>query len=586
MNRLLFVFLFSLCLAFSQAPVSAGDPADLLNGATQVNNVMVEMRDGVRLGTDILLPEGEGPFPVILFRNPYVKDGVTKSNGQGMLKEGYAIVSQDVRGRFTSEGVWDPFRNEGRDGHDTLEWIGKQPWCNGKIGLAGGSYLGFTQCINGPSPSKYLAAMNPIVPWGNTYHDIIYWGGALRFQLTHFWGGAQYLFGEGKPMPDIVEKGLFWHLPLITWDQQLGAEVFYLREWVRHPNYGEYWKPAEVGDSIENVTIPALYIGGWYDIFQTPVIDYWNGVRTRSKSEEARKRQYLIMGPWTHGVSPADGKVGDLVFGEHSNVHPDRLKKAFFAETMKGEDHGFSDRAPLQLFVMGSNVWRDESEWPLARTQFKPLYLSASGPANSASGEGRLSWDITEDGRATDVFTYNPEDPASTQGGALLWPTAGPRDQSEVEARKDVLVYSTDVLTETVEVTGPVKLILHAASSATDTDFTGKLVDVYPKDGKEVPYNLTDGIIRARYRNSDTTPSLIEPGRVYEYVINLGVTSNAFLPGHRIRVEISSSNFPRFDRNPNTGHEFGMDAQIQTAEQTIHHSEEHPSHLLLPIIPN
>lgn len=573
-------------IAFLPSQARAGDAADLLTGATSVLDFMMPMRDGVRLATNILLPEGEGPFPVILFRDPYVKEGITKSRGQGLLDEGYAIVVQDVRGRFKSEGVWDPFRNEKADGHDTLEWIGAQPWCNGKIGLGGGSYLGFTQCINGPSPSKYLAAMHPIVPWGNTYNDIIYRGGALQFQLTHFWGGSQYIFGSGLPMPNFQEKGLFGHLPLYTWDQQLGAEVFYLREWVAHPSYGDYWKSSEVGDDIENVRIPALYIGGWYDIFQTGVIDYWNGVRTRSKSEEARKRQYLIMGPWNHGISPADGKVGDIVFGEHSNIHPNRVKRDFYAETLKGEDRGIKDLPPLRLFVMGVNRWRDEQEWPLARTVFKDLHLSAAAPANSASGEGRLTWEPVEDGRDTEAYTYNPENPVPTTGGALLWPTAGPRDQTEVEARKDVLVFSTDILTETVEVTGPIRLILHASSTATDTDFTGKLVDVYPGEGKEVPYNLTDGILRARYRESNTDPTLIEPGRVYEYDINLGYISNAFLPGHRIRLEVSSSNFPRFDRNPNTGAVFGMEARTISAEQTIHHSAAHPSRLILPVIPN
>ncbi|MCA9446138.1 MAG: CocE/NonD family hydrolase, partial [Candidatus Omnitrophica bacterium] len=285
-------------------------------------------------------------------------------------------------------------------------------------------------------------------------------------------------------------------------------------------------------------------------------------------------------------ISPKDGKVGDLSFGEHSNIHPRQVESDFFAEVMKGEDRGFSDRAPLQLFVMGSNRWRKESEWPLARTEFKPFYLSAGGPANSASGEGRLTWEQTTDNRDTDAFTYNPENPVASEGGALLWPTAGPRDQSEIEARTDVLVYTSEILTETVEVTGPIELVLYASSSATDTDFTGKLVDVYPGESKEIPYNLTDGILRARYRNSDTSPTLIEPGRVYEYSVNLGVTSNAFLPGHRIRLEVSSSNFPRFDRNPNTGNEFGKDAQMISADQTIYHSEEYPSHLVLPVIPN
>ncbi len=586
MIRLILCLLIVSLISLFAPPSQAGDIADLTQGATMVTDFMMPMRDGVRLATNILLPEGEGPFPVILYRDPYVKEGITRSKGQGLLNEGYAIVIQDVRGRFKSEGVWDPFRNEGRDGHDTLEWVGSQPWCNGKIGLAGGSYLGFTQCINGPSSSKYLASMNPLVPWGKTYEDIIYWGGALRFQLTHFWGGSQYVFAKGIPLPNIEEKGLFWHLPLITWDQQLGAEVHYLREWVSHPSYGEYWKSAEVGGKIEDVTIPALYIGGWYDIFQTGVMKYWNGVRTESKSEQARKRQYLIMGPWTHGISPEDGEVGELSFGKHSNVNPRGLMKDFFAEIMKGEDRGFQDFPPLRLYVMGANRWRDEREWPLSRTEFKPLYLSAPAPANSASGEGRLSWSIEEDNRDSDAYTYSPENPVPSMGGALLWRTAGPRDQTEIESRQDVLVYSSEVLTETVEVTGPVKLILHAASTATDTDFTGKLVDVYPGEEKEVPINLTDGIIRARYRNSQTTPTLIEPGRVYEYEIDLGVTSNAFLPGHRIRLEVSSSNFPRFDRNPNTGNEFGKDAQMISADQTVYHNQERPTHLLLPVIPN
>jgi putative CocE/NonD family hydrolase len=574
-----------LCLPILAS--SAQEKPDLPEGATLIPDVSMTLSDGTRLATDIVLPAGVGPFPVMLWRNPYNKDGTTYGEGREYVEDGYAVVSQDVRGKFKSEGVWDPFRYESRDGKETLEWIASQEWCNGKIGLAGGSYLGFTQCINAPNAIQALASMSPVVPWGNTYHDLLYWGGAFRLQLGFFWGSLQALQDEGKPAPDFITGDLLKKLPLATWDENVGLEIGYLRDWIEHNTHDDYWKDHEVGDRVEDVTIPALYIGGWYDIFQNGTVDYWNGVRTRSKSLQARERQHLIMGPWTHGISPKDGQVGELNFGEASNIHPGRLRKEWFAETLKGEDHGFSEFPPFRLFVMGANVWRDEKEWPLARTEYKDFYLRATGAANTSAGSGALAWEPLQDNRDTETFIYDPANPVPTQGGSLLWPTAGPRNQSEIEKRKDVLVFTSEVLGETVEVTGPVHLRLFAASTAPDTDFTAKLVDVHPSEtGDGTPYNITDGILRASFRESDKTPSPIEPGKVYEYDIHLGYTSNAFLPGHRIRVEISSSNFPRFDRNPNTGHPFGSDDVIATATQTVYHSAEYPSRLVLPVIPN
>ena len=576
------LFLFASTIAWSETATVD------VQSATLVHNASIAMRDGVRLAADLLFPEGkEGPFPVILYRNPYGKEGASSGEGRDLTELGFAVVSQDTRGRGDSEGVWDAFRYEAEDGSDTLEWIGAQDWCDGRIGLTGGSYLGFTQCINAPNDSQYLFAMNPIVPWGNTYHECLYWGGAFRLQLAFFWGGLQHLAVVGKSFEGNWNDH-FKKLPLKTWDETLGAgEIGYLRDWIAHPFHDEYWKDHEVGDKIENVTIPALYIGGWYDIFQNGVIDYWNGVRTKSKSEEARKRQHLVMGPWTHGVSPKDGKVGALDFGEHSNIHPRELRFNWFKELFFDEDHGMSNLPPLRLYVMGANVWRDEQEWPLARTEYKELYLGGESPANSVEGGGRLLWGKWTGTHEVDEFVYDPNDPVPTMGGSLLYATAGPQDQSAVEARQDVLVYSTDVLTETVEVTGQVRLLLDASSGAPNTDFTAKLVDVYPgEDGKEIPYNITDGILRASHRLTDTESNPFEPGKVYEFNIDLGYTSNAFLPGHRIRLEVSSSNFPRFDRNPNTGHEFGSDTEMVPANQKVYRSLQYPSHLLLPVIPN
>ncbi len=572
-------------LAF--ASVGCAEEKKTVPGATYLLDATMTTSDGVKLVMDIILPQGEGPFPVMLWRTPYDKNGVTYGEARQFVEAGYAAVAQDTRGRCKSEGVWDPFRYERRDGWETHEWIGKQKWCNGSIGLAGGSYLGFTQCISAPEASPYLKAMVPEVPWGNTYHDCLYTGGCLHLQLAMSWGSIMQLGKLGKPVPDFVKGDLFKHLPLKTWDDCLGVQVPYLRDWVAHPTYDDYWKDHEVGDRIENISCAALYIGGWFDIFTDGVLEYWSAARTRAKSKEVQEHQYLIMGPWTHGGTREDGQNGELNFGPQSNIRKSRIRMDFLDEMVRGKSTEFSKTAPLQIFVMGANRWRNEQEWPLARTQYRNLYLTGDGAANTSAGQGALSWESPTIQQITDSYVFNPDDPVPTEGGSLLWPTAGPRNQAEIEKRQDVLVYSSPVLSETVEVTGPVRLKLFAATSAKDTDFTGKLVDVHPgPDGKELPYAITDGILRARFRESNKETSLVEPGKVYEYTIELGNTSIAFLPGHRIRLEVSSSNFPKYERNTNTGNPLGEDPSGVPATQTIHRSAVYPSHLVLPIISN
>ncbi len=557
-------------------------------GATYLLDATMTTSDGVKLVMDIILPPGEGPFPVMLWRNPYNKDGVTNGEARQFVEAGYAAVSQDSRGRNKSGGVWDPFRYERHDGWETQEWIGKQKWCNGSIGTAGGSYLGFTQCISAPEASSYLKAIVPEVPWGNTYEDCLYSGGCLHLLLAMSWGSIMQMSKVGKPVPDFAKEDLFKHLPLKTWDDCLGEKVQYLRDWAAHPTHDDYWKDHEVGDRIENIKCAGLYYGGWFDIFTDGVLEYWSAARTRAKNPTVREHQYLVMGPWTHGGSQESGKNGDLNFGPQSHMKKTPMRMEFLDEMVRGKDTSFSSKtAPLQIFVMGANRWRNEQEWPLARTQYKKLYLTGDGAANTSGGQGTLSWEQPTPAGKPDSFTYNPDDPVPTEGGALLWPTAGPRDQTKVEQRQDVLVYSSPILSETVEVTGPVCMKLFAATSAKDTDFTAKLVDVHPgPDGKEIPYGITDGILRARFRESNKETKLIEPGKVYEYTIELGNTSIAFVPGHRIRLEVSSSNFPKYERNTNTGNPLGEDTSGVPATQTIHRSVEYPSHLVLPVIEN
>lgn len=539
-------------------------------------DVWVPMRDGVRLSANVFLPKDGGPFPVILMRTPYGKGDEKFGEAKRYCPAGYALVVQDCRGRGKSEGQWDPFLHDPPDGFDTLEWIGRQPWCNGRVGTAGGSYVGWTQWAVAPGGSRYLTCMVPVVPLTNPYREVLYPGGAFQLALAFGWGAGV----AGLKIPPAKLQEAFWYLPLRTWDEQGDKRVFFMRDWVAHPTYDDYWRARGIDDRFDQVTVPVLNVGGWYDIFSKATLDQIARVRASSTNRLARRNQFVVMGPWAHGVGGQ--KVGQLDFGPEAKLDLGKLQFDWFEYWLKDKETGVQDWPALRLFVMGENRWRTEHEWPLARTQLTPWYLHSGGQANSRHGNGTLSLSPPE-AEPPDRFSYDPTNPVPTRGGNnLVGPPAGPFDQSSIEDRPDVLVYSSAVLEQPVEVTGPVKLILYAASSAPDTDFTAKLVDVYP-DGKA--YNLCDGIIRARYRESFTVPTLIQPGKPYRYEIDLWVTANLFKAGHRIRLEISSSNFPRFDRNPNTGHEFGADTELAKAEQTVFHDRDRPSHLLLPVIP-
>jgi putative CocE/NonD family hydrolase len=538
-------------------------------------NVKIPMRDGTALAANVYRPKQDGRYPVILTRTPYGKPDEKWGEATRYTGAGYVMVVQDCRGRGKSDGEWDPFRYDAEDGFDTQEWVGHQSWCSGEIGTSGGSYVGWSQWASSPKSSPYLKAMVPVVPFANTY-DWAYQNGAMQLALLMGWGQG---VGGVNLSPEKLQAG-FRHLPLSNYADQFEKKVSYLNEWVAHPTYDAYWKQRGIDYRYAEITVPILNIGGWFDIFSKDTIELVNHVRASSNNKAVRRNEFVIMGPWTHGVGA--NKVGEWDLGKSANLPLNDLQFQWFEYWLKGHETGVQNWPALYLFVMGENRWRGENEWPLKRTQFIAYYLHGSGHANSSAGDGTLG--VVEPGtEAPDHYTYDGNDPVPSVGGNnLVGASAGPYDQSSVEARQDVLVYTTPVLEQDLEVTGPVKLILWAASSARDTDFTGKLVDVNP-DGKA--YNLCDGILRARYRHGSENLELLEPGKPEKMELDLWVTCNLFKKGHRVRLEVSSSNFPRFDRNPNSGKPFGSDTELLSANQTILHDRDHASHLLLPVIP-
>jgi putative CocE/NonD family hydrolase len=581
MNKSTRIILLLSTLLSPQTLLAAEAPLE----AEVRTDVKVPMRDGVALSANIFLPKAESRFPVILMRSPYGKGDEKLPDGHFYAARGYVFVSQDCRGKGASEGEWEPFAHEGDDGRDTQKWVMDQSWCNGRIGTTGGSYVGFTQWISAPNAGNHLKAMFTLVPLVDTYGDGVYTDGALNLALMMGWGSLVSL-GPGEQPTMLAWRPEDWlrayrMLPLCQWDRAIGRKVQYLRDWVAHPQFDQYWAARGIRGRWQDITAPICTVGGWYDIFARSVFEHVNAVRTTSRSQEARKHQYLIMGPWAHGISQ-DGKVGDLDFGRESLIDLRQMQTRWFDYWLKGEQTGADAWPAFRLFVMGANQWRDEQEWPLKRTQCTPYYFHSKGSANTLTGDGTLNAEKPSD-EPSDEFVYDPNEPVPTAGGCnLVGCPAGPHDQSEVEKRNDVLVFTSDELKGELEVTGPVKAVLYAAGTGPDTDWTAKLVDVHP-DGRA--FNLCDGILRARHRQSRDNPGLIQPGEIYRYEIDLWVTSNAFLPGHKIRVEISSSNFPRFDRNLNTGEPFGTGTTWQRATQTVYHDGEHPSHVLLPVIP-
>ncbi|OXM64035.1 X-Pro dipeptidyl-peptidase [Amycolatopsis vastitatis] len=563
------------------------------------------MRDGVALAANVWrLAEGEGP--TLLVRLPYGKDvmGITQSvmpDFLAFLEAGYAVVVQDCRGTHRSEGEFVPHMADRTDGEDTLAWIAGQSWSDGTVGMYGASYLGMVQWEAAATGSSALKAIAPSVTSIDNYEAPWYSaGGALSLSLVTLWNAMMYTadaqrslaLGEGS-LPQVQElvqalltqESLNDVLPTAE-VPVLAAYGKWWDDWMAHPSHDEYWDAMELTPELKNVTAPALNIGGWYDLYIGQTVRTFTAARRNAGSEQAREGQRLIIGPWDH--LSVDGVYPDRSFGPMATAQLlglTDLHVKFFDHWVKGDTTALDGVAPVKIFVMGIDQWRDEQDWPLPDTQWTDFHLGSAGHANTAGGDGVLT---TEPAAVAehDTYLYDPRRPVPTAGGACLPMTpgfGGPVDQRTVAAREDVLCFTGPVLEEPVEVTGPVSLKLFVSSSAVDTDFTAKLVDVFP-DGKAI--NLCDGILRARYRNGLATEEPMDPGTVYEITVDLTATSNVFLPGHRVRLDVSSSNFPRYDRNTNTGGVIAREteAQMVPAINRIHHGPEHPSRLVLPII--
>lgn len=576
-------------------------------------DVPAKMRDGVVLRANVYRPEGEGRWPVLLTRLPYGKDfplGASVMDPAQVARRGYVVIVQDTRGRMTSEGAWEPFIHEALDGYDTVQWASQLPYSNGKVGMYGASYYGFTQWSAAVLQPPALKAMVPFITWNDPLNGVVFRGGAMELGSAASWNlmmGLDVLMKRHRGNPQALGRSIYmlakemdalgsqgyWSLPLKEYApfkrNDIAPTVF---DTIAHPMDREYEqvKPLHIIGQHENVGVPTLNVGGWYDIFLQDTLSNFTIMRERGSTPEARQSKLLI-GPWTHGG--VTNPIGEMNFGFGASaalidlqIDFVSLQLRWFDHWLKDKDTGMLREAPIKLFVMGANVWRDEQEWPLARAVETRYYLHSNGKANSLNGNGSLSTE-SPGAESPDQYDYDPANPVMTLGGALLMSPEyrpGPWNQHPTESRQDVLVYTTPPLEQDVEVTGPVTMHLWAASSAPDTDFVARLVDVHP-DG--FAQNLTDGIIRARYRNfaGGEAPSLIEPGKAYEYEIDLWATSNVFKAGHSIRLDVTSSNFPRWDRNPNTGHDFGADDELAVAHQTILHDREHPSYVTLPVVP-
>jgi putative CocE/NonD family hydrolase len=567
-------------------------------------DVASAMRDGTVLRADVYRPAADGRYPVLLLRTPYSK-GLWQFTHLTLdpiraAGAGYVVVIQDVRGRWASEGKdFDPYRDELDDGYDTVEWAAKLPFADGTVGAYGVSYMGATPWHAAAAAPPSLRAIAPTTAPNDQFIDLSWRGGAFLWGTHVMWwlqaiapsalvrakmGQSDFLPSFLRLMDDLdAYEGAVRHLPPLDLpaarpdDPALIPNFF---EAMRHPVRDDYHRARSVYERHQHVQAPAMIIAGWHDLLLGADLAHFRQMKSEAATEEAREKTRLIVGPWSHGMFL--NVVGELDFGIRASglfldLREDvtALNLRWFDQRLKRQPTGIDDEPPVRLFVQGLNRWRGEKEWPLARAVSTPWYLGASG---------RLSPDAPGSGDPADVYVYDPRDPCPTRGGNHLLPRTyvpGPVDQAPLLARPDVLVYTSDALAQDLEVTGPVRAVLYAATSAPDTDWVVKLCDVHP-DGRT--FNVCDGILRARYRTSWDAPTLVAPGSVERYEIDLWATSQLFRAGHRIRVLVTSSDFPRYDRNPNTG-ALGVEAAVlEPARQRIFHDADRASHLVLPIV--
>lgn len=543
--------------------------------------IMVPMRDGVRLSTDVYFPDSaRGKLPVVLWRSIYDKTGAYEREPamKELVQRGYVAVIQETRGRFGSEGEFTPSVGDRNDGYDTVDWISQQPWSNGKVGSAGCSSLGESQLLLAAARHpNHLAAIPQASASGYFVRGrpwISFDGGVFELAQTAGW-----FSGDGQGVDFTV-------LPIVEVLKKAGRPPSHYEKFAASNPEGPYFQALEWVRPRDRLDVPALFFDSWYDYGPAETLELFGKLRRESPSARARNNQFVIIAPGTHcgyRDATAHTTVGERDLGD-ARIDVLDLQIRWFDYWLKGVDNGILDRPKVRYYLMGANRWKSADTWPIPGTRYRNLYLASEGRANSVHGDGVLSFAAPGADHA-DSFVYDPASPVPSLGGhACCTGTdteSGAYDQTRIEMREDVLVYTSSPLEEGLEVTGPLKLTLSVSSSAPDTDFTAKLVDVYP-DGRA--FNIEEGALRMRYREGFDKKLGMRPGEVYKANLDLHVTSNYFGPGHRIRLEVSSSNFPRWDRNLNTGGNNYDEKDFVVARNTVHHSAAHPSFIVLPIV--
>lgn len=534
--------------------------------------VQMMTSDGVALASNVYHPQRVRKTPTILVRIPLLWDIKNRLFGDVVARmwaeRGYTVVLQATRGRYPSGGRYEPFRHERRDGIETLTWLAGQPWFNGRLGMWGGSYFGYTQWVLAdqvdPGPSALMVQI-----CSTDWHRMFYPGGAFSLASALYWAVWSGNNLPEPPSPESLQPG-FDGFPLIEADDRLGRDYDFFNDWVTHAARDSYWAEVDGARRPESLVAPVLIMAGWYDPFLPGAIADFLRIRQGSHSSVAAASR-LMIGPWAHArtvVLPGDVPLRNYRFESLAPSVP------WFDRHLRSSGGAVHEDAPIRIYVNGVNRWRDEQEWPLARTRYVPYYLHSGGKANSVRGDGMLALNFPSSSEQDDTFVYDPRRPVPSSGGAMFGPRGGIALQDAIEERLDVLVYTTPPLDADLEVTGPVTASLFVATTAPATDFTAKLVDVHPSGSA---YNISEGILRRGYRG------VAQPAEIQ---IDLWPTSIVFLKGHRIRLEVSSSNYPRFDRHPNTDGQIATEQHPIAATQNLHHGLETPSHLLLPVIPH
>ncbi|WP_155944228.1 CocE/NonD family hydrolase [Mycobacterium sp. 360MFTsu5.1] len=564
------------------------------------------MRDGVVLRADVYRPRTSDPVPVLLMRTQYGKSGAQTSPERyeppdWFASHCYLVVVQDVRGQGSSGGVFSEFTNDMADGYDTVEWAAGLPGANGKVAMYGSSYVGATQWLAAVTAPPHLVTIAPANTASDYYDGWTYEGGEFRLAFVQPWAIESIALGAAQNRRDGEAERLLrdagadptrWlsfrpqqDLPPMQPHNPAVAPWYF--DWVRHNTRDVFWQQVSIRDRYPAVRIPVLHFEGWYDAFLAGGVENFAGMVAHGANDFARSNQRLVIGPWDHVAwGRPDSEPAPMLkdIGAVGNSPINELMLAWFDHFLKGVDNGVAGKPRVDYFTMGANTWKTATNWPLPQTQWINYYLSGAG--GSADRDGKLL-PVLPGPQPPDSYTYDPLNPAPSLGGhsccgAKSGPQ-GPYDQTPVEQRSDVLVYTGDPVSHDTEITGAASVTLWAQSSAVDTDFTAKLVVVKP-DGTAI--NMNNGILRASFRDSLSAPTPIVPGQAYQYRIQIWPTSYQLKPGDRVRVEISSSDYPQFAPNPNTGAPFGRDAATVVATQTILHDPAHPSSITLPVIAN